>query len=167
MPTDGLLDLIDDNEQVIDTKPRSEVYKHGLNNFQVINVFVKNSEGKLWIPRRGPNKRIFPLCLDVSVGGHVESGESYYEAFKRETKEEIDVDIITNGFTYLGHLTPQQYGVSAYMEVYEIKLDEVKNYNKDDFVEYYWLYPKEVIERLTNGDKAKDDLPKLVKHFYL
>ncbi len=162
-----LLDLVNENDQVIGTRLRSEVYALGLRNFRVINAFVRNSEGKLWIPRRSVNKKIFPLCLDMSVGGHVESGEGYYESFRREAKEEIYRDIHTSSVTYLGHLKPHKDGVSAFMAVYEIQAEEVKHFNTNDFSEAYWLSPQELLERLSNGDKAKDDLPKLVTHFYL
>jgi isopentenyldiphosphate isomerase len=86
--TDEYLDLVNEKDEVVGKKLRSEVYAEGLSNFRVVNVFLRNFEGKLWIPRRTANKRIFPLCLDVSMGGHVESGESYEVAFKRELSEE-------------------------------------------------------------------------------
>jgi len=74
---DEYLDLVDLQDSVIGRKLRSEVYAEHLSNFRVVNAFVLNSKGELWIPRRTADKRIFPLCLDMSVGGHVESGESY------------------------------------------------------------------------------------------
>jgi isopentenyl-diphosphate delta-isomerase len=52
------------------------------------------------------------------------------------------------------------------MQVYEIRLDTTPSYNKNDFVESYWLYPHEILERLKNGDKSKNDLPKLLEIFY-
>ena len=52
------------------------------------------------------------------------------------------------------------------MNVYEIITDETPNYNKDDFVEYFWLKPKELLKKIDKGEKTKDDLPKLIKIFY-
>lgn len=51
-----------------------------LSNYRVVNVFVINSSGKIWIPRRHSNKAHFPLAFDMSIGGHVESGETYEAA---------------------------------------------------------------------------------------
>ena len=87
------LDLIDENGKVIDKKPRNEVYRLGLNNFRVINAFVKNKEGKLLFPRRSDKVRIFPLCLDASVGGHLNSGEKYLATLKRKTFAELGINI--------------------------------------------------------------------------
>lgn len=162
-----MLDLVDEQDAVIGVMERNEVYKQGLNNFRVINAFIKNSEGKLFIPRRQKHKRLFPLGLDVSVGGHVTSGETYEEAFAKEAREELNLDIRSLPFTVLGKLTPSADSVSAFMTVYEIASDETPSYNPDDFVEHFWLTPHEIIEHITGGDLAKDDLIKLVRKFYL
>ncbi len=165
-PNDEYLDLVNEQDEVIGKKLRSEVYAGNLSNFRVINAFVVNTRGELWIPRRSARKRIFPLCLDMSVGGHVESGETYDEAYRRETMEEIAVDIDAVTQRLIGHLTPHEHHVSAFMNVYEITLDTVPNYNRDDFIEYFWLTPQAFYERLTQGEKTKDDLPKLIELFY-
>ncbi|MDO8551091.1 MAG: NUDIX hydrolase [bacterium] len=163
---DEYLDLVDENDNVVGKKKRSEVYAENLSNFRVVNAFVVNSKGEIWIPRRSADKRIFPLCLDMSMGGHVESGETYEDTLKRETHEELNIDTDKTQVRLLGHLSPQKDGVSANMNVYDIKMDEAPDYNKSDFVEYFWLTPKALFERIAKGDKTKGDLPKLVKIFY-
>ncbi len=52
------------------------------------------------------------------------------------------------------------------MKVYEIKLDVIPDYNKNDFVEYLLLNPQALFRRIDDGEKIKSDLPKLVKIFY-
>lgn len=100
------------------------------------------------------------------MGGHVESGESYETAFKRELKEELNLNAETIPYSLVGHLSPNKDGVSAFMNVYEIKSDTAPDYNKEDYIEYFWLTPKELLDKLGQGDKSKEDLPKLVKKFY-
>ncbi len=163
---DEYLDLVDENDNIVGKKKRSEVYAENLSNFRVVNVFVINSKGEIWIPRRTANKRIFPLCLDMSMGGHIESGEIYEDTLKLETQEELNIDTDKTQVRFLGHLSPHKDGVSANMNVYEIKMDKAPDYNKSDFVEYFWLTPKALFERVVQGEKTKDDLPKLVKIFY-
>ena len=163
---DEYLDLGGEQDEVIGKKLRSEVYAEGLSNFRVVNAFIVNSEDKLWLPRRGPNKRIFPLCLDMSMGGHVESGETYDQAFMRETKEELNIDTDAVSWKILGHLTPQKDAVAAYMNVYEIRSDETPSFNPDDFIEYFWLTPNELFSKIDHGEKTKGDLPILVNKFY-
>lgn len=165
-PLDEYLDLVDENDQVVGKEKRSVVYQKKLSNFRVINAFIINSQGQIWIPRRTATKRVFPLCLDMSVGGHVESGETYEDALHRETLEELNIDLSSTPYKFLGHLTPPANNVSAFQKDYEIRMDKVPDYNPGDFVEYFWLTPKELFERIEKGDKTKNDLPKLVKIFY-
>lgn len=166
MSMDEYLDLVDGEDRLIGRKLRSVVYAEGLSNFRVVNAFVRSSKGALWIPRRTAHKKLYPLCLDMSMGGHVASGETYEEAFARETQEELRIDVAKTSYRLLGHLTPAAHGMSAFMKVYEIMRDEAPDYNPDDFAEYFWLTPGDLLRRLAAGEKAKSDLPKLVEIFY-
>ncbi|MBD2731689.1 NUDIX domain-containing protein [Nostoc sp. FACHB-892] len=163
---DEILDIVDESDCVVGQKKRSEIYRQGVCNFRVVNAFVVNSLGQLWIPRRSAHKTIFPLCLDVSMGGHVETGETYEDALQRELKEELNLELNMVNVRPLGYLIPYQYQVSAFMKVYEIELDLNPEYNKNDFIESFWLSVNDLIEWLNSGEPAKSDLLKLVKIFY-
>ncbi len=163
---DEYLDIVDDNDSVIGTKTRDEIYTKGLSNFRVVNLFIKNSKGELWLPFRTKNKKSYPECWDVSMGGHVDSGETYEEALIRETEEELNLDLKTIPYSLLATLTPKD-GVAAFMKVYETKLEEAPNFNPDDFSEGQWFKPQVFLEMIESGEKAKGDLPKLVKKFYV
>lgn len=161
-----ILDLVSENDEVIGQMERDEIYKRHLNNFRVINAFLVNDQGAIWIPRRTSNKRVFPLGLDMSIGGHVDAGEDYDTSFARETSEELNIDIRNLPWKLLGKLTPKEHGTSAFMQVYEIRSNIEPDYNKNDFIEFAWLTPKEILEKKREGVYMKDDLPRLVKIFY-
>ncbi len=163
---DEILDIVDESDCVVGQKKRSEIYRQGLCNFRVVNAFVVNSLGQLWIPRRSAHKTIFPLCLDVSMGGHVETGETYEDALQRELKEELNLELNMVNVRPLGYLIPYQYQVSAFMKVYEIELNLNPEYNKNDFIESFWLSANDLVEWLNSDEPAKSDLLKLVKIFY-
>lgn len=164
---DEYLDLVNENDEVIGRKKRSEIYREGSSNFRVVNAFIINSHGELWIPRRSAHKRIFPLCLDMSMGGHVKSGESYEQALHRELREELDLELEAVPWRLLGQLTPHENKVSAFMSVYEIFSDNTPDFNYDDFIEFCWLSPQDVLTKIQSGEASKDDLPKLISYFYL
>lgn len=165
--SDEMLDLVSSDDIIIDKLPRSEVYAQKLSNFRVVNAFVINDQGQLWIPRRTQTKRIFPLCLDTSMGGHVESGETYQQAFERELFEELGLDANNSTYKMIGKLNPHDHGTSAFMQVYLIYRNQVDTYNTQDFCEYFWLTPQECINKLNNGDMSKGDLPKIIQHLFL
>jgi isopentenyldiphosphate isomerase len=165
--SDELLDIVDEQDQVIGQMMRSQVYAKKMSNFRAVNVFIQNDKGQLWIPRRVATKRVFPLCLDASAAGHVASGETYEQAFVREVMEELAIDVTRVPWTYMGKTVPHQHNTSAFSEVYCIPSNEVPNYNSQDFFEYYWLTPQELIARIEAGDTSKGDLPKLVRLFFI
>lgn len=161
------LDLVDHQDRVIGKLERAQVYAQGFHNFRVINAFLINEQGQLWVPRRTAHKRLFPLHLDVSVGGHVSSGETYEEAFAREMQEEIGIALSDVCYKDLGLLTPHQHGVSAFMHVYTFFYEQVPPYNTNDISEYYWFYPHELMKKITSAsDKAKGDIPFLLNYFF-
>lgn len=163
---DEILGVVDEKDNVIGQESRFELYRRNSFNFRVMNTFLGNDSGQIWIPRRGPDKALFPLCLDMSMGGHLPGGESYEKAFKRETAAELNLDIDKVEWSFLGRLTPHNHGVSAFMRVYEIQTDQSPAYKMSDFVESFWPTPKEILEKIRNGDRTKDDLPKLVRYYY-
>lgn len=160
------LDLVDENDIVIGRKLRADIYKEGLWNFRVVEGFLVNALGQLWIPRRTAHKVIFPSALDFSVAGHVESGETYDSSFIREAREELNIDVLKTGYRLLGHLTPRD-GVQVFTQVYELHSDESPLYNPKDFTECFWLAPQEAIAKIEGGELAKPDLAALIKRFYL
>lgn len=159
---DELLDIVNSHDQVIGQQYKAEVYAQKLSNFRVINAFLINSNKQVWIPRRSPSKKLFPLCLDASVGGHVIAGESYHEAFVRELQEELNMHVDDFHSTLVAKLSPENNGVSAHMHVYVIHTDVEPAYNRNDFVEARWYSLDQLQQLISQGEPTKGDLPALI-----
>lgn len=97
----------------------------------------------------------------------LDRGESYDEAFKREVYEELNIDVDMIEWRNIGYVTPNDIEVSAFMKVYELRLDHVPEYNTDDFIEYFWFYPEEFLGIAKKGEGVKSDLPPLIRKFYM
>ena len=153
-----LLDIVNERDEVIGQEYRETVYAQKSSAFRVVNGFLVNDAQQVWIPRRSAGKKLFPLCLDTSIGGHVAAGESYEVAFAREAQEELAVDVTSLPCSFAGKLTPHSHNVSAFMHVYILRTNIDPDYNRSDFVEACWKSPTEVIESIKNGEPAKGDL---------
>jgi len=58
-----------------------------------VHVWFYTSTPSLLLQKRGANKETFPNLWDVSVAGHVSSGESILDGALREIKEEIGLQL--------------------------------------------------------------------------
>ncbi|MBY0109831.1 MAG: NUDIX domain-containing protein [Candidatus Babeliaceae bacterium] len=163
---DELLDIVDNRDVVVRTELRSVIYQQKIRHIRAVNAFIINNKGQLWIPRRTATKALFPLSLDTSVGGHVQSGESYDQAFDRELQEETGLVLKDMDCQVKAYLTPLEHNVSCFMTVYEIKSSQTPVYNPDDFCDFFWITPTELIEKIETGEPAKSDLITLAKILY-
>ena len=165
---DELLDIVDEQDQVIGILPRSVAYERNiLFSLRAVWLLIKNEDGKFWIPRRVATKKVLPHCLDGSAVGHVSSGETYEQSMIREVAEELNIDIADMDYKFIGKLTPQQ-GAICFIKIFELNVPNsfVIDYNKEDFSEFFWLTPQEIIQKYKDGEKMKDTLPLIMNIFY-
>lgn len=87
------IDVLDENGVPTgEVATRQEVYKLGLWH-RVVLIAVVSKEKKVLLQQRQDNKKIYPGMWDISVGGHVDSGETSILASIREIGEEIGIPI--------------------------------------------------------------------------
>lgn len=83
-----IFDIVNERDEVIGRKPRSEVHARGLLH-RAIHVLVFNSRGEVFLQKRSMKKDRQPGVWDSSCSGHVDAGEDYDETAMRELREEI------------------------------------------------------------------------------
>ena len=91
-----LLDIWDESG-----KPTGQVYEKSIAHQKglfhpTVHVWFYTSAPSLLLQKRGSNKETFPNLWDVSVAGHVSSGESILDGALREIKEEIGLQLKSN-----------------------------------------------------------------------
>ncbi len=83
--------VVDEEDNVIGKALREECHRNRLIHRSVY-VFVLNDENKLFIQKRSENKDLYKGYYTGSATGHVDYGEEYDEAARRELKEELGIE---------------------------------------------------------------------------
>jgi 8-oxo-dGTP pyrophosphatase MutT (NUDIX family) len=153
------LDLVDDKDEVIGTIDRAEydrMVAQNLGYIRSVELLIRNSKGKYWIPTRTADKKIAPNGLDYSMGGHVDAGEEYIEAALREIREELNLFLKPEDIIFITKFPPDL--IHYFRVVYLYETDDTPEYNPADFVKAEWLSLKEIEQRLESGIPAKRNL---------
>jgi isopentenyldiphosphate isomerase len=83
-----VFDVVNERDEVIDQRPRSEVHRLGLKH-RAVHVLVFNSRGQVFLQKRSMKKDRQPGLWDSSASGHLNRGEDYDACALREVEEEI------------------------------------------------------------------------------
>lgn len=86
--SDELFDVVDADDRVVAQARRREVHARKLNH-RAVHILVHDARGRLLLQKRSMTKDTFPGCWDSSCSGHVDAGETYVEAARRELGEEL------------------------------------------------------------------------------
>jgi isopentenyl-diphosphate delta-isomerase type 1 len=92
MTAEEIFDIVNDQDEVIGQKPRSEVHARGLLH-RAVHVLVFNARGEIFLQKRSLKKDRQPGVWDSSCSGHVDSGEHYDQTAVRELREEIGLQL--------------------------------------------------------------------------
>lgn len=85
---DELFDVVDENDQITGQAIRNEVHRQGLRH-RAVHLFVFNRCGELFLQKRSHLKDVHPGAWDSSAAGHLDAGETYEAAARRELEEEL------------------------------------------------------------------------------
>lgn len=71
---------------------KSEAHKNGWFH-ATVHIWIFTADKKILLQKRALTKKIFPGLWDISVAGHITTGESVISSAKREIFEEIGLEI--------------------------------------------------------------------------
>jgi isopentenyldiphosphate isomerase len=140
---DELLDVLDESGAATGvTKARSAVHRDG-DWHRVLHVWVAGEDGTLILQRRSRFKDLEPGKVDVTVGGHLQAGESVFDA-AREAEEEIGLEVRPERLAHLGTWRSERRYPEAldreFQEVFALVCDWPLERYALDCREVYLLY---------------------------
>ncbi len=91
-PQEEVFDVVNEKDEVIGTALRREVHQDAslIHRSVAVLVFQKN---RLYLQRRSETKDTYAGYWTCSCSGHLDTGETYEEAAKRELGEELGLKI--------------------------------------------------------------------------
>lgn len=94
------LDILDESDQVIGSRERSEVHARGLAH-RAVHILVRDRAGRLLLQLRSLHKDTAPGLWDTSVGGHVQAGDAPLASALREAREELGIALTVSDLSPL------------------------------------------------------------------
>lgn len=159
----NLVQVVDEDDKPIGVATKRELHEKGLRH-RVSRLILEDQQGNILLQRRRDNDgRIWEGCWDTSAAGHVDEGETHYEAIVRETEEELGLQGIaldeaayykTNG-EYRGRL------LNRWNRLYTgvIPHDTPIHLQANEVAETRWFTPDELMGLVeTDPDRISDGL---------
>lgn len=136
---------------------REECHKKGLWH-RAVYGFIIDKNSNLLLQKRSQNKKLWPNKWDVTVGGHVDSGEFGRQTIIRECKEELGIDVKENEIKYLISSTSvyekNGYSNKHYDECYlilkDVDITKLK-LQKEEVTDVQFFSKDELLERIENN----------------
>lgn len=155
-------DLVDEKDNVIGKIKETEQVQP--NKLRFINIIIIDENKKIIVSKRSGNRIIFPNCYDFSVGGHVNSGESYEQAAYRELKEELNIENVK--LIEIGYFNPYKDNVDTFSKLYLSRYNnKIEEYDKEGITDIFYMTIDEIKELIRKEPKKfKSDYEKMIKY---
>lgn len=137
--------FVDENDEVIGEGTKAEAWEKGAIH-RIVRVFLYNSAGELLIQKRADHLPAGPGLWGEATAGHVDAGETYLEAAKRELVEEIGVEDVelTEVAKFFADTSGKTKIMKRFHMVYTGTYDGEVTPNPDEVAEVRWINPGEL-----------------------
>lgn len=164
--------LSEDGVTVLREEPRLKVHMEGLLH-AAVHVLVWDSQGKLLLQRRSRNKRIAPLCWDLSCAEHLQPGETQAQAAVRGLKEELNlavsesqlrlvraVKLFRRDFVYNVGNETRCYKDNEFIAMYAVTLSDFSDLKmqEEEVEELKWVERDELIADMKSSQEGRSTI---------
>jgi len=156
------LDIVDDKNEVVGSAPYDEVYSKRLNH-RIVHVLLFNDKGEIFLQQSSANKKFCPGHWGTSAGGHVQKGEAYEQAAKRELEEELGVivPLIKILDTPYDH-----YKMRKFLSVFRGISEGPFNFNEEEVAGGRWFSVADVKDMVSKHQLVHPELAHVIEKLY-
>ncbi|CAM9842287.1 unnamed protein product [Chrysoparadoxa australica] len=94
------------------SKKRSLVHRDG-DWHRAVHIWLMNNQGEIVMQKRSPHKDTYPGMWDVSVGGHMTSGDDSMVTAQKELEEELGLTAAPENLKFLFTVATSSTGETA------------------------------------------------------
>lgn len=137
--------VVNEKDEVIGTMSREQSHLDGTPH-RIVVVYVENSFGQILVQVRMSGD------FDHSSAGHVDPGESYLEAARRELKEELgieNVELVSIG-KGISKETKKDKNRTHVFEVF-LCTAEPKSLQSDEVHKVFWSDPEDILKLMQDS----------------
>jgi isopentenyldiphosphate isomerase len=170
MQDNDILQEVDGSDEPIGGVGR-KIAKQTGRKYRVVRIMVRDEKGNILIQKRVPTKDTYPNCWDNSAAGHVDLGETYEMAAKRELSEEIgikDAELKEVRYYYSEAVSPNGRKLNRFTKIYETTLPHNTHFvcQETEVSEVKWVSRLELDDIIAENN-ITDGLLQTYERYYL
>ena len=151
---DERFEVVDERDRVIGSATRAEVPARRLLH-RAVHGLVISSDGRVLVQLRSAHNDKFPNRWCTSVSGHVDSGEDYDTALRRELTEELGIPADASpAITPFLKVEPCPETDCEFIRIYRIAWDGPVSPPADEVASVERLLPDELDRRLASDPES-------------
>jgi mutator protein MutT len=156
------LDVVDESNEVVGAAPIDEIYSKRLNH-RIVHVLIFNDKGEIFMQQRSAKKTFCPGHWVTSAGGHVQKGETYEQAAKREMKEELGINVPLT----LIHESPyDHYKMRKFLQVFRGISEGPFDFNEEEVAGGRWFSVADVRDMVKKNQMVHPELAHVIEKLY-
>ena len=146
-----IFELVDGKGKVIGKVKRADAHKNPSLRHKAVHLIIFDTKGRILLQKRSRFKDLNPFFWTVSVGGHVDLGESYKNAAIREAKEELAIKLKPQKIKLLGKNLTSNLNESELIEVYSTVYKGRMEPNLKEIEKVEWFEQKKLLDKIKNN----------------
>lgn len=163
------IQVVDRNDQPIGVAAKQEAWITGAIH-RIVWVVVESSEGRILLQKRSKNMEHYAGAWDISGGGHVDAGEDWESAAKRELKEELNLSSseLKRLGKFYSEINFNGKKLNRFYTTYKVVTrQKIFDYDKQEVDELRWASREEINSLIQEkSDKVTNGLIEVIERYY-